>query len=217
MLVTKLSNGKYRNEGALFSEPISDDNVKLMGEMIALQVLRTAKAFDYEVSDNLYRQLLGDVQHMGESKYIISDVYDYAQLAICFLLQYRGRYASENCIKDRRGNLISIKKACYRKIDSILGIYRRNTSKDKQIEFNHKKYEIADPRDCFDTDEANYDKADALLQSLHLSEGELDMLNCSMSGMTQSQAAALLGITIYGVQHRKMRIRKKYNTYIGAS
>ena len=41
MLVTKFSKGKYRNEGELFAEPISSDNVKLMGEMIALQALRT--------------------------------------------------------------------------------------------------------------------------------------------------------------------------------
>ena len=39
MLVTKLSKGKYANEGQLFAEPISDSNVKLMGEMIALQAL----------------------------------------------------------------------------------------------------------------------------------------------------------------------------------
>ena len=37
MLVTKFSNGKYRCERELFSEPISKENVKLMGEMIALQ------------------------------------------------------------------------------------------------------------------------------------------------------------------------------------
>ena len=34
MLVTKFSNGKYRNEGELFTEIISAENVKLMGEMI---------------------------------------------------------------------------------------------------------------------------------------------------------------------------------------
>lgn len=49
MLVTKLSHGKYRNEGELFAEPISDDNVKLMGEMIALQSLRNVMPFDFEV------------------------------------------------------------------------------------------------------------------------------------------------------------------------
>ena len=35
MLVTKFSKGKYANESELFSEPISAENVKLMGEMIA--------------------------------------------------------------------------------------------------------------------------------------------------------------------------------------
>ena len=45
MLVTKFSKGKYRNEGELFSEPIAAENVKLMGEMIALQALRTMKKY----------------------------------------------------------------------------------------------------------------------------------------------------------------------------
>ena len=44
MLVTKFSNGRYRNEGELFAEPISNENVKLMGEMITLQTLRTVRS-----------------------------------------------------------------------------------------------------------------------------------------------------------------------------
>ena len=35
MLVTKCSNGKYKNEMELFEYPISAEKVKLMGEMIA--------------------------------------------------------------------------------------------------------------------------------------------------------------------------------------
>ena len=53
MLVTKFSKGKYRNEGELFSEPISAGNVKLMGEMIALQALRTVKKYDMKIADKL--------------------------------------------------------------------------------------------------------------------------------------------------------------------
>ena len=87
MIVTKFSDGKYRNEGELFAEPISDDNVKLMVEMIALQVLRNANSFDYEVVEKLYNGLVKDMHHMNERGYIISDGYDYAQIAICFLLQ----------------------------------------------------------------------------------------------------------------------------------
>ena len=66
MLVTKFSKGKYRNEGELFAEPISNENVKLMGEMIALQALRTVKKFDMKVADRLYIGLIKDLHHMSE-------------------------------------------------------------------------------------------------------------------------------------------------------
>ena len=54
MLVTKFSKGKYQNDGELFSEPISKENVKLMGEMIALQALRTVKKYALKIADKLY-------------------------------------------------------------------------------------------------------------------------------------------------------------------
>ena len=75
MLVTKFSNGKYRNEGELFKEVISAENVKLMGEMIALQALRTVKKFDMKVADKLYIGLIKDLHHMNEIDYIVSDGY----------------------------------------------------------------------------------------------------------------------------------------------
>ena len=61
MLVTKFSKGKYANESELFSEPISEDNVKLMGEMIALQALRTIKKYDIRVADKCYIGLIKDL------------------------------------------------------------------------------------------------------------------------------------------------------------
>ena len=94
MLVTKFSKGKYRNEGELFSEPISKDNVKLMGEMIALQALRTVKKYDLKIADKLYIGLIKDLHHMGEIDYIVSDGYDVAQTAICFLYQFVGHSVS---------------------------------------------------------------------------------------------------------------------------
>lgn len=89
MLVTKFSKGKYRNEGALFAAPISQGNVKLMGEMIALQALRTVKKYDMKVADRLYIGLIKDLHHMNEIDYTVSDGYDVAQTASCFLWQFR--------------------------------------------------------------------------------------------------------------------------------
>ena len=120
MLVTKFSNGKYRNEGDLFAESISNENVKLMGEMIALQALRTVKKFDMKVADRLYIGLIKDLHHMNEIDHIVSDGYDVAQTAICFLYQFIGRKASEIYGKDRKGKEISIKLACYREVDRFI-------------------------------------------------------------------------------------------------
>ena len=213
MLVTKLSHGKYANEGDLFAEPISDDNVKLMGEMIALQALRNVMLYDFEVVSKLYNGLVKDLNRISQIDYTITDGYDYAQLAICFLYQFKGHYVSDIYGKDRYGKYITIKTACFRKVDSELMNFRKNIARNRQLEFNHNKHDIPDPRDCFEDKTEDYAKADKLLNDLHLTEAEIQTLNCYINGMKQSEAARELGITVFGVKYRKLRIRQKYNAY----
>ena len=215
MLVTKFSDGKYKNEGELFAEPISDHNVKLMGEMIALQVLRNANSFDYEVVEKLYNGLVKDMHHINEKGYIISDGYDYAQIAICFLLEFKGMNVNDEYGIYRKGKSISIKKACYREVDKVLLHYRRKIARNRQIEFTHNKHDIPDPKDCFGNKEIDYDKADKLLAAMNLNDAELATLNCYLNGMNQSQAALALGMTIFAIKYKRIRIRQKYAMYIG--
>ena len=212
MLVTKLSKDKYANEGQLFTEPISDDNVKLMGEMIALQALRNVMPYDFEVVSKLYNGLVKDLNHISQIDYTITDGYDYAQLAICFLYQFKGHYVSDICGKDRNGKYITIKTACYRAVDKELMHFRKDIARNRQFELSNK-HDIPDPRDCFDDKTEDYAKADKLLEDLHLTESELETLNCCMNKMKRSEIAAELGITIHGVRYRKLRIRQKYNAY----
>lgn len=211
MLVTKLSKGKYANEGQLFSEPISDSNVKLMGEMIALQALRNVMPFDFEVVSKLYNGLIKDLNRISQIDYTITDGYDYAQLAICFLYQFKGHYVSDIFGKDRQGKYITIKTACFRKVDRELMNFRKNIARSRQFELKHNKHDIPDPRDCFEDKTEDYAKADKLLEDLHLTESELETLNCCMNKMKRSEIAAELGITIHGVRYRKLRIKQKYN------
>ena len=215
MLVTKLSHGKYANEGQLFAEPISDSNVKLMGEMIALQALRNVMPYDYEVVSKLYNGLVKDLNRIKNIDYTITDGYDYAQTAICFLYQFKGMYVNDIYGKDKSGKYISIKTACYRAVDKELLHFRRKIAHTRQLEFNHNKHDIPDPRDCFEDKTENYAKADNLLNDLHLTEPELETLNCYMNGMKRSEIAAELGITVHGVRYRKLRIKQKYAMYIG--
>ncbi len=215
MLVTKLSKGKYANEGQLFAEVISDDNVKLMGEMIALQALRNVMPYDFEVVNKLYNGLVKDLNRLSEIDYTITDGYDYAQTAICFLYQFKGMYVNDIYGKDKTGKYISIKTACYRAVDKELLHFRRKIAHNRQLEFTHNKHDIPDPRDCFEDKSEDYAKADKLLKDLHLTEPEIETVNCYMNGMRQSEAAAALGITIFGIKYRKLRIRQKYAMYIG--
>ena len=215
MLVTKFSNGKYRNEGELFAEPISAENVKLMGEMIALQALRTHKKFDMKVADRLYIGLIKDLHHMGEIDYIVSDGYDVAQTAICFLYQFIGRTVNEIYGKDRKGKEISIKLACYREIDGELMRLRRKAEKTDYIDFTDYKALPMDPVNCFEQEQTDYTKYDELVDALKLSELEFAILNCYMNGMVQSEVCAELGIGRGTIYHRKVSIRQRYCNLYG--
>ena len=219
MLVTKFSKGKYRNEGDLFNEPISAENVKLMGEMIALQALRTVKKFDMKVADRLYIGLIKDLHHMGEIDYIVSDGYDVAQTATCFLYQFAGRKASEIYGKDRKGKEISIKLACYREVDRFIDSLRNRSDRRSAIEyidFTDYKALPMDPVNCFEKEQTDYTKYDELVEALQLSSLELAILDCYMNGMKQAEVCAELGINRGTINHRKASIRQRYYSLYGA-
>ena len=218
MLVTKFSNGKYRNEGELFEEVISAENVKLMGEMIALQALRTHKKFDMKVVDKLYIGFIKDLHHMSEIDYIVSDGYDVAQTAICFLYQYVGHSVYEIYGKDRKGKEITIKLACYREVDHFIRLLRNKPDRRGTVvestDFTDYKALPMDPVNCFEQEQTDYSKYDELVEALQLSALELAILNCYMNGMRQFEVCAELGIGRGTIHHRKVSIRKRYEIYI---
>ena len=219
MLVTKFSKGKYRNESELFAEPISNENVKLMGEMIALQALRTVKKYDMKVADKMYIGLIKDLHHMGEIDYTVSDGYDVAQTAICFLYQFVGHSAHEICGKDKRGKDLTIKLACYREVDRFIDSLRNRTDRQgsvvESIDFTDYKALPMDPVNCFEQEQTDYTKYDELVGALKLSALELAILNCYINGMVQSEVCAELGIGRGRINSRKASIRRRYYSLYG--
>ncbi len=59
--------------------------------MIALQSLHIRKRYDLKVADKMYIGLIKDFHHMNEAGYVVSEEYDCAQIAICFLWQFVGK------------------------------------------------------------------------------------------------------------------------------
>lgn len=181
--------------------------------MIALQSLRNVMPYDFEVVSKLYNGLVKDLNHISQIDYTITDGYDYAQTAICFLYQFKGMYVNDIYGKDKSGKYITIKTACYRAVDKELLHFRRKIAHNRQIDLCHNKHDIPDPRDCFADKNEDYERTDKLLKDLHLTEPEIQTLNCYMNGMKQSEAAKELGITIFGIKYRKLHIRQNYHIY----
>ena len=170
------------------------------------------KKYDWKIADKYYIGLIKDLHHMGEVGYIVSDGYDVAQTAICFLYQFIGRKVSDIYGKDRRGKEITIKLACYREVDGELMRYRRKMEKTSYIDFTSYKALPMDPVNCFEHEQTDYSKYDVLLESLHITELELAILNCYMNGMRQSEVCAELDIGRGTINHRKASIRQRYYT-----
>ena len=210
LLVKKFSNGKYENESELFAEPISEETVKLMGEMIALQSLRTIKKYDFDVADKLYVDYIKDLHHMGERDYVVTDGYDCAQIAICFLWQFAGKSVYDDYGKDRIGKNITIKLACYREVGRYIDGLCRKAKRTEHIDVTDYKAYPVDPVNCFEKGEWNYDKTDEIIKALNLSDLELAIINCYMNGMVQSEVMAELGIGRGAINHRKSNIKRKY-------
>ena len=174
------------------------------------KVIKTAVIYKY------YIGLIKDLHHMGEVDYIVSDGYDVAQTAICFLYQFIGRKVSDIYGKDRRGKGITIKLACYREVDNELMRYRRKMEKTSYIDFTSYKALPMDPVNCFEHEQTDYSKYDVLLEALQITELELAILNCYMNGMRQSEVCAELNIGRGTINHRKASIRQRYFTCFGA-
>ena len=118
--------------------------------------------------------------------------------------------------KGRKGKLITIKTACYRTVDNELLYFRRKIAHNRQIDLCHNKHNIPDPRDCFADKDEDYAKADALIEKLHLTEPEIQTINCYMNGMRQGEVCAELGIGRGTINHRKASIRQRYYSFYGA-
>ena len=116
--------------------------------------------------------------------------------------------------KDKSGKYISIKTACYRAVDRELLHFRRKIAHNRQIDLCHNKKDIPDPRNCFEDNTTNYDKADAILSAMHLSEIELQLLDCYYNGMRRGEVMETLHLGRGSICYYKNQIRKKCTRFL---
>lgn len=186
---------------------ITADNIKKIGELIALLTIRTVMCRSGKDLYRLYDGLIKDCNKSNDSLDEYSDGYDIAQTAMLFLCEHIGKRLGDN-YTTAHGNIISIKQACFRFTDRYL---------DKQFT-RHLAHTIvindsvASSHITFIDDESNndYTAVDALIERMNLTQGEYDVLRSYMSGLTYLEVTQLLTVNRTTIWRRRMSLQRKY-------
>lgn len=186
---------------------ITADNIKKIGELIALLTIRTVMCRSGKDLYRLYDGLIKDCNKSNDSLDEYSDGYDIAQTATLFLCEHIGKRLGDT-YTTAHGNIISIKQACFRFTDRYLDKqFTRHLAHTTAISDS-----IASSHITFIDDESNndYTAVDALIERMQLTQGEYDVLCAYMSGLTYLEVTQLLNVNRTTIWRRKMRIQEKY-------
>ena len=116
--------------------------------------------------------------------------------------------------KDKHGNPITIRHASYKPAYKYI-------EKECFAIFNHKNIEKVSPlnferniEDRREVTDEDFDKVDAIINKMQLTQPELETLNCYMMGMQYIQIARYFNVDHSTIWRRRKRIQEKYYKYI---
>lgn len=187
---------------------ITTDNIKKIGELIALLTIKTVMCRSGKDLYCLYDELIKDCNKSNDSLAEYSDGYDIAQTAMLFLCEHIGKRLGGN-YTTTRGNVISIKQACFRFTDRYLDKqFTRHLAHTTVINDSVTSSHIT-----FIDDESNndYTVVDALIEAINLTPAEYETLSSYMSGMSNIEIAESLNVNRTTIWRRMSSVIRKYN------
>lgn len=186
---------------------ITVDNIKKIGELIAVLTIRTVMCRSGKDLYRLYDGLIKDCNKSNNSLDEYSDGYDIAQTAMLFLCEHIGKRLGDN-YTTTRGNVISIRQACFRFTDRYLDKqFTRHLTHTTAISDS-----VASSSITFIDDESDNDYAavDELIERMHLTQGEYAVLCAYMSGLTYLEVTQLLKVNRTTIWRRRMKLQEKF-------
>lgn len=197
------------------NEILTMNNVENIGIRIAKCAVRGyARISGNNRMHKLYASLCKDSMHMGDISYILSDGYDLAQEAICFLLEHLGERLSDKTCKGWRGDTITVKTGCYRQLGRYL--QRNARAEHKRLSLESMEYDESYSLDISLNDEiAEQEReVDNIIERMNLSVEEEETLLCYMAGMGYVEIARHFSVQLTTIWYRRKRIQRKYNALI---
>lgn len=186
---------------------ITADNIKKIGELIALLTIRTVMCRSGKNLYRLYDGLIKDCNKSNDSLVEYSDGYDIAQTATLFLCEHIGKRLGDT-YTTAHGNIISIKQACFRFTDRYLDKqFTRHLAHTTAISDS-----IASSSITFIDDESNndYTAVDALMAKMKLTAVEYETLCAYMAGLSYLEVTRLLNVNRTTIWRRRMSLQRKY-------
>ena len=194
------------NPYSVLSETISFDNVQKMGELITLKTLRGSCSYS-KYASVLYRNYVNDLNRKNQANYVLSDAYDLAQIAICFLYEFIGKQL-DDVYKVKNGKIITIRKATYSLVSRHIQRNYKSLIRSCDIDLYAETLSM----EIEDYQEKDYTEVDNTISRLGLTTVEQETLDCYMGGMSCKEIAEFLTIDRITVWRRRQRVQVKYKT-----
>ena len=196
----------YKKTFEIYNETITVDNVKRMGELIALNTLKFTAIHIGGYFEHMYRSLMRDIFNHKEKEHIISDGYDYAQEAIFFLCRFIGKNPQDTYSIDKNGRAITIWCACSKHVSRCITKDRKRVTNEEAVETI--KFEPNYKTDKqIDDEQKNVERT---IRKMKLNKGQKRTLLCYMAGMTFVEIARHLSIDLSTVWRHRQQLQQKY-------
>jgi hypothetical protein len=191
---------------------ITAENVQDLGESIALCTLKHLSTYRGINFEYLYFGLVRDIHRKGDISRPLSDGYDFAQTAMCFLYEYIGLPLG-TIITDRLKHKVTIRHACYSLLANMM--YRKYMC--RYMEFGLRptdKVKTAEPFEENNT-EASHDRVEEIIDGMRLNNRQKTILDFYMEGFGVSEISRRMNIETSTVWRNRIKLQMKYVAFMG--
>lgn len=198
---------KNRNSTIDLNEVITPENLLHLGEHLAICALNYLRP--YRAVEQYYLGLQEDIRNKNNIDYQLSDGYDFAQTAMCFLCDHMGKRLGDTIV-GKYGKHVTIKQECYREINRLTAKYSRYKNSTLPISETLLAEDVQPFADEAELKETSYDRAEEIIGRLGLTEKQSKALQYYMEGKSTGEISRLLSVAAGTVWRYRNAIRQKY-------
>jgi hypothetical protein len=190
---------------------ITTENVQYLGENMALCTLKHKRTYRGINFEKLYYDLVRDIHCKCNIDRHISDGYDFAQTAMCFLCEYIGLPLGA-VITDRLNHQVTIRHACYSLLCNMM--YRKYmTTRNEYSIKGTDKSKTTEPFNDYDK-EAEYEKVESIIGAMRLNNRQKTILDFYMEGFGVSEISRRMNLATSTVWRNRMKLQMKYQEFM---